>query len=343
MSSSPGRSLTTTFRYAAEARAYAGTIAGKPVETDACVLPADGQYTHRIWTGTTMRGSLEIGMATAETQGLRGTELNVFQTLVRIGLEKINLGDVLTIGRMSATLLSSYSIESKKSEFRLQGSTFRDVRVAGAPVDIAFNSLSESPITYDALAIGAGFHDTHSRYIADDRIATTFVDQVRGSFPGTVSGNRITVPGFGAFTLGELVVGPERCSLRLLHTELEGFFTGQVDFGILHVDNAQVEQLRDAGVPETAGALSPATDLDEEEELEVFEELAAWVNTHPAKDQPFLFFMGRSLTPVEFENELTGKTELGVFYLRFLSSQSRRFGERPRDAIRRAVDANRAE
>jgi len=154
-------------------------------------------------------------------------------------------------------------------------------------------------------------------------------------------GNRITIDGFGSIVLGELVVEPERCNLCLVRTELKGFFSGRADLGILTIDNANA-RMPSTGISEKEDALPLSTNLDEEEEGEVVAELKDWVNTHPSKDAPFLFFMGRSLTPVEFFNEVEERTEFGLSFLRFLADQSKRFDERPRDAIRRAVDANRA-
>lgn len=141
--------------------------------------------------------------------------------------------------------------------------------------------------------------------------------------------------------MGELIVEPERCILKLLRAEFSGAIRGQADVGILSIDGV-VERSMPREQPEEEDLEPTSTNLDEEEEAEVMEALNEWLNTEPEPDRPFLFFMGHSLTPVQFFREIEKKTRFGISFLRFLSDQSKRFGEHPRDAIRRATDANRA-
>ena len=142
-------------------------------------------------------------------------------------------------------------------------------------------------------------------------------------------GNRIKIPDFVALVLGELAVEPQRCHLRMVRTELDGFVSGRVDLGVLTIDNASDVAPLAARMPEQERVTAQSTNLDEEQEKEILAEPNEWVNTHPKRDEPFLFFMGRTLTPVEFFNEVETKTEFGVSFVRFVAEQSKRFEERP--------------
>jgi hypothetical protein len=86
-----------------------------------------------------------------------------------------------------------------------------------------------------------------------------------------------------------------------------------------------------------------SSELEPNEEIAVIEDLKNWKDTNPKKDEPFLFLMGRSFTPEQFFHEVEERTEFGVSFLRFLAAQSRETNQRPRDVIRRAVDANQVE
>jgi len=347
MATSAPRWFGETFRYSATARACAGEMAGERLTADVCELPADGGYTHLIWNRFFFR-NLAMGEGYAEAQGQRSKDGKAWETWIRIALERVNLSEVLTIGRMTATLLSSCPVEAKNPEFSLLGTTFADVRIAGTPVELELNQLGQTPITYEAETSDERFRrgKARSEPDSDGKVIVPLVNRVSGSWDrtggGVAEGNRITIPGFGRVVLGELAVERQRCHLCLVRAELDGFISGRIDIGVLTIDNENARTPL-ADIPENENALPLSAGLDEEEEQEVLAELNDWVNTHPGRDEPFLFFMGRSLTPAEFFNEVEGKTELGISFLRFLGDQSKRFDEHPRDAIRRAVDANRSE
>jgi hypothetical protein len=351
MAASAGRSPESKFRYSASARELAGQFAAPIQESptsDACVLPPDGGYQHLIWSPFNFAGILRMERGYAETLGRFDEEEYSWQTMVRIALENCNLSDVLTIGRMSATLLSSYPITLGPPNFSLINAVFSDVRVAGIPVQITTNLDTWSRhFTHESVKTGAAFRKQPA---SNGAAITSYVHSVSlepGRFPDVYSdGNMISVPYFGQIRLGELAVEPERCTLKLLSAEFKGPIRGGLDLGLLSIDGVPGQS---TGEEPFAAAKAPeewapaSTNLDEEEEAEVLDELNQWVNTHPHKDEPFLFFMGHSLTPVQFFREVQEHTNFGMFFLRLMSDQSKRFGEHPRDAIRRAVDANRHE
>ena len=69
--------------------------------------------------------------------------------------------------------------------------------------------------------------------------------------------------------------------------------------------------------------------------------LQEWAFKHPHKDRPFLIFMGRSFTPVEYYREVEDNGDFRADLFRFLEEQAERSHERPIDMIIRAVEANR--
>ena len=81
--------------------------------------------------------------------------------------------------------------------------------------------------------------------------------------------------------------------------------------------------------------------MNPDEEGTVIRALEEWVFSHPHKDRPFLIFMGRSFTPVEYFHEVIDNPEFRSDLFRFLEEQAERSQERPVDMIRRAVEANR--
>ena len=107
MAVSTSETYERELRYFASASLCAGETAGAELTASACVLPADGGYTHLFWNRFSDLGNLEIGRSYAEGQGKRDEDWKVWQTRIRIRMEKVSLGEVLTIGRITAALISS--------------------------------------------------------------------------------------------------------------------------------------------------------------------------------------------------------------------------------------------
>lgn len=339
-------SLVSRFRYSALAREFAGQFSApfqESLTSDACILPPAGGHEHRFWSPLNLRRILQIEWGYAETLGRFDEEEKAWQSLVRVALVDCNLLDIVTIGRMSATLVSTYPVYSGPPNFYVLNAVFADVRVAGVPVHITTNTETSSrPLTWEGVKNSGAFQQRSENGAA----MTSYVQSVSmdsGRFsPFFVDGNLIAVPDFGRIRVGELAVEPERCTLKLLSAEFEGGLRGQLDLGVLLIDGLPDRSTR-REEPEDEELGSMSTNMDEEEEEEVREALGEWLNTEPEPNRPFLFFMGRSLTPAQFFREVEEKTRFGISFMRFLSDQSKRFGEHPRSAIRRAIDANRAE
>lgn len=330
------------FRYAAEALPISGSVLGQNISLDRCMLPPDGGFAHLRWQRSRFPGPIEVGYAYAEVQGQPSQTANAWETTAFIALENCNVREVLTIGRMSATLVSSQPVNGDLPSFSIQNPIFGDVRVAGVLVqfDLDLEPYSQ-PRRYDE------FSDLRPDRKSDGengRITTTFIRRMEAQFAGSgrLDGNVISIPNFGRIRLATVVVEPHQCALGLIRVEFDGAIQGLVDLGRLAV-NGEYDRTERKESSVQEDAVPESTNLDEEEEKEVLEELNQWVNTHPYPNEPFLFFMGNSLTPVRFLHEVEDKTSFGISFLRFLSDQSKRFDERPRDAIRRAVDANQHE
>jgi hypothetical protein len=81
--------------------------------------------------------------------------------------------------------------------------------------------------------------------------------------------------------------------------------------------------------------------MSPDEEGAVIRALEEWAFGHPHKDMPFLIFMGRSFTPVEYFREVTDNEQFRSALFSFLGEQAERSQERPVDMVLRAIEANR--
>jgi hypothetical protein len=139
------------------------------------------------------------------------------------------------------------------------------------------------------------------------------------------------------------VVGRNTIELALLRARIEGrerqssLILGRGFINSVAPDRGAERRTRDE-LPTDEGPIT----MHEEQYVRVLEELKVWSSSHPRREEPFLFFMGGSYTPLELYREVEDRTPFGRSFLRFLEVQSERFGERPWHAIARAVEANRS-
>jgi hypothetical protein len=343
MAAPVGSSPESQFRYSASARPCAVRFGAFPA-VDSLELPPAGGRVHLRWERSRYPGILAFDYAYAEAHGEFNERENAWQTRVHIAIERCSIADVLTIGHISATLGSVHRIGSGLPSFVVANAAFSDVRIAGIPMEVITNY--PPPFTYEDLKADFGSRSDRFRRASEIRggVASSFVEGIRAAekLPGVeVEGNLITVPQLGRIRFGEFVTRPQSCALSLVNVEFVAPIRGQADLGLLSVLRV-VERTMPREEPEEEDLEPTSTNLDEEEEAEVLEDLKEWLNSEPEPDSPFLFFMGHSLTPAQFYREVEERTSFGIAFLRFLSDQSKRFDEHPRDAIRRAIDANRA-
>lgn len=81
-------------------------------------------------------------------------------------------------------------------------------------------------------------------------------------------------------------------------------------------------------------------ELNEEEFDGILSCISEWAFTHPKRNQPFFVQMGRTLTPVQFLDEIEKRTKFGIEFLQFIFEQARHNNEPPQQAILRAIEAN---
>src|SRR5690348_5915441 len=86
-----------------------------------------------------------------------------------------------------------------------------------------------------------------------------------------------------------------------------------------------------------SGSSGAGKQMNADDESTITELLMQWAYGHPAKDEPFLFFMGEALTPIEFFEEVRERTDRGESFLRFISEQGGRSRTDPANFIRRAI------
>ena len=223
--------------------------------------------------------------------------------------------------------------------------------IAGSPVDVYVNGdFHRHPTTYDDLRTALLKQEIRSAKPKadgwqdfDSPILTSLVAELRADSKSfQIEGSAIRIPEFGRISFADLAVEPERRTLTMVRVELDGVVEGEIDLGLIVVNgvSSRSSWQREPGYEQEANR---STGLEPDEEVEVVDDLKHWLNTNPRQDEPFLFFMGRSLTPKQLFEQVEARTDHGLSFLRFLAEQSKISDQRPRDVIRRAVDANKAE
>jgi hypothetical protein len=175
------------------------------------------------------------------------------------------------------------------------------------------------------------------------RAEVSLVRRLRCDLPGVrIAGNALEYPGFGRLQICGLTLDPQRINLTLLdaklrspHWEADLTLGGGTIESRLPVSEAPRPESGDDEDEEL-----PVT-MDEENLELVIQELRNWTSSHPRPDEPFLFFLGSSMTPREFFGEVVSQRPFGRGFLRFLEREARRVDEPPWKAVARAVEANR--
>lgn len=321
------------------------------IQMPPCVLqPGGGQISTRT-DRFQIREMLHVDRGQADAFGSFDEKLEAWHTSVKVHIEGTNILDVLTIGSIEAMLSSWYPINSGLPRFAILESVFKDVRVAGSPVGVSVNQeFHRNRTTYDQFRtallkqeIRSAKPKAESWRDFDSPILTSLVTELRADSKAfQIEDSAIRVPEFGRISFADLAVEPERRALTMLRVELDGTVQGEIDLGTIVVNgiSSRSSWQREPGYEQDSNR---ATGLEPDEEVEVVDDLKHWLNTNPRQDEPFLFFMGRSLTPRQFFDQVEARTDHGLSFLRFLAEQSKISDQRPRDVIRRAVDANKSE
>lgn len=342
------------FQYSASGTTIAGRIK-RPfpslIQVPPCVLqPVGGRASAR--TDKFQLGEiLHVDRAQADAFGIVNDKREAWQTGIRVQIDGANILDVLVIGRIEAMVTSSYPVNSGLPRFSVDEISYKDLRIAGTHVGFDINQeFHRNPTTYNDFRTAILHQDirsakpkAESRRDFDSPILTSLVTELRADSKSfQIEGNAIRVPEFGRISFADLAIEPERRTLTMLRVELDGVVVGEIDLGTIVVNgiSGRSSWQREPGYEQDTDR---STGLELDEEAEVVDDLKHWLNTNPRQDEPFLFFMGRSLTPRQFFDQVETRTDHGLSFLRFLAEQSKISDQRPRDVIRRAVDANKAE
>ena len=86
--------------------------------------------------------------------------------------------------------------------------------------------------------------------------------------------------------------------------------------------------------------IQPFGGLERDDFDEVMSALRMWAETHPQRDDPIFFEMGRSYTPVQYVAAVADRADIGMSLFEFIAVHSRETGTRPRAFIDRAIVAN---
>jgi hypothetical protein len=310
-----------SFEFHGRATAISGFIGDDAIQSPVvCTIPAIGGESRTRASDLEFRNFLSIRSASASGYGRVNKEEN-WQSDLGVTIEGCNIFDVVHVEKIILRLESLHYHDGEKPLRDALGTRFEGLSIAGTPVRVLLD-----------FTLGAD---------GRRRVPDSLVVGIEPEPPGCrVDGNTIFIPGFGKIRLADAALTAEQMRVTMLTAEIEGPFPARIALasGTLNGQMATKEEHR------AERNLDDATLRMGEEELEkVVLELRLWSNTHPAPTEPFLFFMGRTLTPVEFFAEVEKQSQIGVVFLNILVEESERSGKRPRDFIAKATEANRPE
>jgi hypothetical protein len=285
------------------------------------------------------------GFASNRTQDFRHTDVVSFDaafgdasgrvlddawvSALRFRIEKCNIYDVVTADRIQLFLHSRYSTDPAARTRTALGSRLENLRIAGYPVQFELDTSL--------------YISSHSRGIPG-----SFASNIKINGPDfRVEKNSIVVPQFGTVRIADVNVTSEGVSATMLAVEFDserlrghiaiasGSLNGQPR---ISTEKAAVKK---SPIEYEEGEEEEVSLKMDEEELEiVLIELRGWAGTHPNPKAPFLFFMGKTLTPEQFLNEVESNSRIGVTFLNILVEQGESAGLRPHKFVARAREAN---
>ncbi|MGA2888076.1 MAG: hypothetical protein ABSE51_08490 [Terracidiphilus sp.] len=157
-------------------------------------------------------------------------------TLTTTVVEGLNVLEVLTADRVVGQTITDHPRDGFMPTISFLGTRFENLRIAGYPVKVAFDTgiFGPKPVNDLAYAQDAGvvsrvgrqynrilqdknlpatlkerYNQLSSTLGSADGVECSLVNQTAGLFPGTSFGNVIVVPGFGIITLAKLTVKHE--------------------------------------------------------------------------------------------------------------------------------------
>jgi hypothetical protein len=230
-----------THRYHAEASGLKGNLklpVSQEIEPQVHTkLPNTGGYLNQRADIFRLESVISFRAAYSHVAGNRGNKPGEgFITLNTTVVEGLNVMEVLTADRVVGQMVTEHPLDGYVPSISFLGTRFENLRIAGIPVQLEFDlgifgakPANDQPYTHDAgfvsrvsrqydricqnknlpVALQERYNRLSSTLGASEEIECSLVNQAAGLLPGSISGNVITVPGFGTITLAKLTVKHE--------------------------------------------------------------------------------------------------------------------------------------
>jgi len=159
-------------------------------------------------------------------------------TLTTTVVEGLNVMEVVTADRIVGQMITVHPLDPNKyiPSISFLGTRIENLRIAGHPVHLEFDQgifgpkpVDDVPYTHEAGFVSRvgrqyericqnknlpdALQERYNRFSStlgsSEEVECSLINQVSGLFPGTISGNVITIPGFGTITLAKLIVKHE--------------------------------------------------------------------------------------------------------------------------------------
>jgi hypothetical protein len=233
----------STHRYHAEASALKGTLIlpiSQEIEPQVhAKLPEVGGYLTQRADLYRLESIISFRSAYSHVGGnLSDKTGGGHTTLTTTVVEGLNVMEVVTADRIVGQMITEHPLEGEGyiPSISFLGTRIENLRIAGQPVELVFDHdifgpkpADDLPYTSDAgfvsrvnrqyerirqnknlpTAVQERYNRLSSTLGASEEVECSLIDQVAGLIPGTISGNVITIPGFGTLTLAKLVVKHE--------------------------------------------------------------------------------------------------------------------------------------
>jgi hypothetical protein len=230
-----------THKYNAEAKVLSGNLTLPITQTIEpqvhSKLSPDGGYFSQRSDGYQLESIVSYNAAYSHVAGNKSTKPGEgWNTLTTTVVEGLNVMEVVTADRVVGQTLTQHPLVGYMPSISFLGTRFENLRIAGIPVELEWDQeifastpADDLPYALDPGLISRVGHQ-YNRILGNknlspklqerynqlsktlgksETIECSLVNRVAGLFPGTVAGNVITIPGFGAITLGKVTIKHE--------------------------------------------------------------------------------------------------------------------------------------
>ncbi len=289
-----------------------------------CVLPPAGGVASAKIDHFAFGDIVRVGRGSANVVGEEDQAGERWATMLEVRLEEVSILGQVTIDQIVLRLVSSHPWESGTGTCSAAGTRMEGIRIQGRPVRARFDETLEG--------------DSRNSLV---RAIETEDHRL------TIDGNMIAIPAIGKLRLADLSRKDDQVHVTMCSFEGRSVgFGGRVELAsgtvngyVLQAEEGPIRRVTQTDV----SADREMVRMSEDEMVEVMEALRTWASTHPTPNEPFIFLMGKVMTPKEFLREVAQRSDVGLVYLNSLAKLARQNHERPVQAVRRAVEANQPE